>query len=404
MQNLPTKSTGDQYTAAEFNVNQDERENAVTDSGQTLGGDDFQLSRAMSVNAAGADYYDDSGVADAYVLSKPGTSSLRSPPAYFEGMLIRFRPTNNNTGASTVNVAAIDVVDILKEDGATALSSGDLSTVRDAHCRYDISAGAFLLKSDSPEATKTSKGILYLGDQRIILSNNGTDDIDFSGGRFSFSDGTGQEIIGALTKQLDTVFTAGNNQGGLDVLPKSNNTWYHCFAVFNPTTGVKDYAFSLSASGPTQVGNLVGFTKSRRIGSIRTGGGAGAILGFIQSGKLFRYTVRIADLIGTTFVLTAVSLTVTAPANIETKGLFNVSMATTGLTNVLFTSLDETDSTPSNNLNSIASSSGTLNNIEFLMKTTSSATPQIRYRSDNTGAAVRFLVQTLGWEDFTLED
>lgn len=282
MDNIPTKSTGDLFTAVEYNPSQDELENSVTDSGQALGGDRFQLSRGMAINASGADYYDDSGVADAYVLSKPGTSSLRSPPAYFEGMRIRFRPTNNNTGASTVNVTGVGAVSILKEDGASALSSGDLTTARDAECRYDITAGAFLLKKGAPEATQASKGIVFLRDQRVLTSNNVVDpvnDIDFSGGRFTFDDGTGEAVAPAYTKQLDAVFVGGNNQGGLDTGAISDNT-YHCFAIYNPTNGIADYLFSLSPTTPTLP---AGYTKKRLVWTIVRA--SGAIRIYTQAGN-----------------------------------------------------------------------------------------------------------------------
>jgi hypothetical protein len=293
MDNVAVKSTGSTFSASEYNPSQEELENSVTDSGQALGGDKFQLSKAMSINAAAADYYNDSGAADVYVLSKPGTSSLRSPAAYLEGMNIRFRPANNNTSGSTVNVAGIGAKSILKAGGG-ALSAGDISVAQDTVARFDLGANAFVLLGVAPDATKASKGVLFLGDQRIILSNNSGDpdsDINFSGGRFTFADGTGQEIVGALIKQLDSVFVPGNNQGGLDVLPKAADTTYHCFAMFKPSNGNCDYAFTVNAAGPTLVGNLVGYTKKRRIGAILAGG-SGNILGFIQVGKYFYLNVE----------------------------------------------------------------------------------------------------------------
>jgi hypothetical protein len=403
MQNIPTKNTGDSYTSAEFNQSNDELKNAITDSGQTLSGSDsFQISQAASVNAAGADYYDDSGVADAYVLSKPGTSSLRSPPAYFEGMTIRFRPTNANTGGSTVNVAAVGVVSILKEDGVSALSPGDLTTANDVECRYDIGAGAFLLKAGSPDATKTSKGILFLGDQRIILSNNGVDpnnDIDFTVGRFTFDDGTGQAISNSYTKQLDATFVAGNNQGMLDTGTKAIDTWYHCFAIYNPTNGLRDYLASTSATSPTLP---AGYTKKRRIGAIRTDG-SNNIIPFFQYEKWFQYPDRNFEIDITTPGNTGTLAVITTPLGIPTIAKLHVGFVANATRYLLVSSPDETNvAVTANSPYTLYSNSGERFATEIDVKTDTSS--QIRYRSDGAAAVVRFLVHLLAYEDYTLED
>ena len=272
MKNIAVKVDGSsQVDASELNSGWAEEKNAVLDSGQSLlEADSYQISKASSINAAGADYYDDGGAANAYVLSKPGSSSLRSPPAYFEGMRIRFRPTNDNTGGSTVNVAAVGVVSILKADGVSALSLGDLVDTQDYEARYDISTGAFLLKPTAPESAATSKGLSFLINRRIAVSNNGVDDIDFVGAAFIFSDGTGSAVAPTYTKELDGNFVAGDAQGGLDTGAIAGDTTYHCYAVYNPSTGLSDYAFSLNASAPGGDVTAAGYTKSKWVWAIIT--------------------------------------------------------------------------------------------------------------------------------------
>jgi len=416
MQNIPTKGTGDQYTANEFNGNQNERENAVTDSGQSLGGDAFQLSRAAAINGAGADYYDDSGLADAYVLSKPGTSSLRSPPAYFEGMRIRFRPTNPNTGGSTVNVAGVDVVPILKEDGATALSPGDLVADRDAECRYDITAGAFLLKSGAPDATQTSRGIAYLGDQMIILENNAVDpnnDIDFSVGKFTFDDGTGEAISPTAlsppyTKQLDGVFVGGDAQGGLDTGTKAPLTTYHCFAVFDPTNGLSDFAFTTNPAGPSLVGNLVNYTKKRLVGAILTDGSSN-IIAFLQVKNTFFYRALIVDaaLVSTPTARTNYALT--TPSGRKTEAILNCawrSSATVGGGRaIIISDPDGVDQAPV--FNSLFTFSGAkdspseIMDISAQIRVMTDTSSQIAVRATTTTDQLH--VTTVGWVDHDIE-
>jgi hypothetical protein len=408
MQNIPTKSTGDSYTAAEFNEHNDELKNSITDSGQSLSGaDDFQISKSMSVNAAGADFYIDTGAANAYVVS---TIFLRAVPistGYFEGMRVRFRPTNNNTGASTVNVTSLGVKSILKADGVTALSAGDLTTADDVQLRYDITAGAFLLGLPAPEATQTARGITFLNNQKITLANNTTDpsnDIDFSGGRFIYSDGTGDQIVSALIKQLDAVFLAGTNQGGLDVLPKAIDTTYHCFAVHNPTTGVSDYAFSVTVGGPTLVGNLVGFTKSERIFSIMTDG-SGNIIPFYQVDKTCYLKTRITDATGGGAIgIVATPLTLSTPLNLEVLAIISAKIGHPGIRNALFTALDDVDLPPTqaNSDIGITANAGNSDMGSIVKNIKTDTSSQIRTIVDV--AVTDYELNTLGWIDYQLRD
>jgi hypothetical protein len=137
MQNIPTKTDGvSTLPAAEFNQIPDELENAITNTGQTLtSGTLTQISKAMSIYAAGGSFYTDSGAANAYVLSVVG--SKQPPHAYFNGMEVKFLPGNANTGASTVNVATLGVKNIKLADGSTDPSAGDIPASTEITLTYD---------------------------------------------------------------------------------------------------------------------------------------------------------------------------------------------------------------------------------------------------------------------------
>lgn len=85
-----------------------------------------QLETAVSIYAAGGDFYTDSGAADAYALSTIG--SKKAPVAYFVGMAVRFLPGNANTGASTINVATLGSINIKLADGSTDPAANDIGT------------------------------------------------------------------------------------------------------------------------------------------------------------------------------------------------------------------------------------------------------------------------------------
>jgi len=287
---ITSKVDGNTVDASEWNQLAD-LDNAVISSGQTPStGNLNQTGIAMAINAAGADFYSDSGTANAYVLTAIGT--LRSPHAYFDGMRVRFRPDNANTGASTVNVATLGPKSIKKSDGTTATSAGDIPANADIELRYDLANGVFIVVK-ARSATESLEGLALLP-SNIVIANNTTDannDIDFTGGVFQFSDGSGQAVVAALIKRLDASWVAGTNQGGLDTGTKANSTWYYCYAIYNPTTLVADFLFSASPTSPTLPS---GFTKSFRIkGAFVKTNSSGNIIPFYHLGRT--WTNRTTD-------------------------------------------------------------------------------------------------------------
>jgi hypothetical protein len=283
-----SKIDGNTVGAGEWNQLADV-DNLVINSGQTPSTSNLdQLAIASARYSSGGQFFTDSGTANAYVLSP--VSPFKSPVSsgagegYFNGMIIRFRAGNANSGASTINVNSAGVKNLKKADG-TDVATGDILTTRDVSFRYD---GTNFIKVENVNpATNTIQGISYLP-QRITIANNSTDannDIDFSSGNFVFSDFSGQAYVPAMTKRLDANWTAGNNNGGLDTGTKANNTWYYCYTIYNPTTQASDFLFSASATSPTLPS---GFTKLKYIGSVLTNS-SGNITAFKQVGNYFYF-------------------------------------------------------------------------------------------------------------------
>jgi len=283
-----SKIDGNTVGAGEWNQLADV-DNLVINSGQTPSTSNLdQLAIASARYSSGGQFFTDSGTANAYVLSP--VSPFKSPVSsgagegYFNGMIIRFRAGNANSGASTINVNSAGVKNLKKADG-TDVATGDILTTRDVSFRYD---GTNFIKVENVNpATNTIQGISYLP-QRITIANNSTDannDIDFSSGNFVFSDFSGQAYVPAMTKRLDANWTAGNNNGGLDTGTKANITWYYCYTIYNPTTQASDFLFSASATSPTLPS---GFTKLKYIGSVLTNS-SGNITAFKQVGNYFYF-------------------------------------------------------------------------------------------------------------------
>jgi hypothetical protein len=87
-----------------------------------------------------ASFYIDSGIVNAYVLTP--VSPEIAPSAYYNGMPIIFRPLNDNTGESTVNVGAIGVAP-LRLPNNSELHSGALQDI--GYGIYNSVTGAFEL-------------------------------------------------------------------------------------------------------------------------------------------------------------------------------------------------------------------------------------------------------------------
>lgn len=217
---------------------------------------------------------------------------------------------DNQSFLVTFHIASDDDA-TLDIDGLGALNlqkfddDGDLINIE----ANDINTGqTYLLKNSgtsfaiinlqSKAATISLSGTQFLS-SFITISNNGTDgdhDIDFSAGTFNFADGSGQAILSStLTKQIDASWAEGTNAGGLFTGTVAANTWYHCFTINNPTTGISDAGFDTSI---TAANIPTGYTNYNYRGSILTDSSAN-ILAFFQLGNRFELSLPINNFSGT---------------------------------------------------------------------------------------------------------
>jgi microcystin-dependent protein len=125
MRDIATKAIGAKFYYQDCNSMASEEKNLVGTSGQTLDeADNFQLAKATAIYVAVGNFYTDTGTANHYTLAPVG--AMQMPLAYQEGMSVRFRALNENTGASDITVAGLGTVQIKKEDSITELGAGDI--------------------------------------------------------------------------------------------------------------------------------------------------------------------------------------------------------------------------------------------------------------------------------------
>lgn len=184
----------------------------------------------------------------------------------------------------------------------------DDNNASEARTTLDVYSQSEIDTLTSP-ATTTTRGQIVLPDQITISNGTDTDhDIDFTAGNFNFDDGTGQAVATALTKQLDNSWAAGDNAGGLDTGSVAADTFYYCFAIYNPTTQTSDFLFSTSASSPTMPS---GYTKKKRIASLLTDGAGNIKNGsytFFNGGYRFIYSAAVLTGSGLTPSYTTLSV------------------------------------------------------------------------------------------------
>lgn len=240
MRPVPTKVNAvTTLDADEYNQVQNDIENAVSTTGQTLDGlNEFQLPEAIARYAAtGGVFYQDSGVADAYVLLPLG--SFTAPAIYLDGEESVFKIGNDSTGASTINRSGIGVKSLTLPDGSaisTEMVAGQYATTRfnEADDRVELLPGA------------ASGGVaLPTGYFTGFTKSNGADadhDYDFLGGSCRDSADAVNIVTGTLTKQFDASWVTGTGNGGLSssLTPLTADTWYHIFAIV--VGGVADIA------------------------------------------------------------------------------------------------------------------------------------------------------------------
>lgn len=393
-----SKIDGNTVGASEWNQLAD-IDNLVINSGQTPTTSNLdQLAIASARYSSGGQFFTDSGTANAYVLTP--VSPFKSPVSsgagegYFNGMIIIFRAGNANSGASTINVNSAGVKNLKKADG-TDVATGDILTTRDVAFRYD---GTNFIKVENVNpATNTIQGISYLP-QKITITNNSTDannDIDFSSGNFVFDDFSGQAYVSAMIKRLDASWTAGTNQGGLDTGTKTANVFYHCFAIYNPTTKASDFLFSANPTSPTLPS---GFTKKRKIASLRTNVSNNIRNGnyvFFSNSYSFEYQTKILFFQDTTST-TGTTVDTECPAHTTAEIIANQSSS--GDCSTLITTLDLNDEAPVHASYASISSAANYNGATTLFVRTNSL-GEIRKRSSSVSGTLS--LRTKGWTEFT---
>jgi len=298
-------------------------------------------------------------------------------------------------------------------ESAVSAQSDHLLPVERAGATQNISVDDIkdFVNSNIIKATTAIKGAVFLPSQ-ITISNNATDannDIDFSAGNFTVSDGSAQGVASSVeTKRLDATWAAGNNAGGLAAgLTKANSTTYHCFKLLNPTTGATGSGFDTSLTAANLLADpaviSAGVTKYKRVGSIMTDG----------SGNIYAFTMRILASGQASFFLTgnltgffgtspaaSTDLTLTTPTGLNAGALLSGNIAHSNAACVyLLKSKVQGDQIAVGVIGNVASTRGGITPPFPIVTNTSS---QIQHGYDASQGPATIGLYLNGWIDYQL--
>lgn len=301
--------------------------------------------------------------------------------------------------------------------GAIVLASDDKTyqSLQAGNLNHDPVAGDPWWKEFAPivSATTSLAGVSPLR-KRVIIANSFSTPatvIDFSDGVWDFDDGSGSAVALAYAKDVSLAWAPGT-AGGLDTGAVSTNTWYYCYAIYNPADDLSDYLFTASFGSPVLPS---GYTKKRYVGAIRTG--ATTILPFEQTDKYFYWKSEIQSYNSSIITLSAVTIVVNTPDLISTLALLNAhheltSSATTAEQFMRLFNPAFNDDVPTEANSQVRSQRTPTWKVDgkgaFEVLTDSSAQINIRLLrvppSGGAPAANNTIIGTRGWIDLNLED
>jgi len=259
-------------------------------------------------------------------------------------------------------------------------------------------------------ATTTNQGVAYLNNPITIANNASTPntDIDFSGGKFDFSDGSGQAIASALTKRLQSsgAWSAGAAGNLLLTGARANSSTYHLYAI-SKTDGTTDYGALLGVANtdpnPTSV-LPSGYTKFERVGSVLTDA-SGNIRAFTQNGKFFSLTTPLISQNLTLSTNTRSAYAVDVPLGIKTLaniyGSVNKNVGGSSSTYVSDLATTDIDPVSLSGFYTMVCNISYNSNTEISRITNKST--QIGIRCNNSASSTNVIIMTFGWQDINLK-
>jgi hypothetical protein len=150
-------------------------------------------------------YAVDSGAADAYVVTL-----TYAPASYTDGMQVVFKASAVNTGACTINVNALGVKSITRQDG-TAPVAGDIGANKITEIRYNSTSGQFEIQGSIGAASGTG-----------TMAAQNANAVDITGGTIAGATVDGGTVGGSSAGDIVTIDDTQTLTGKRLTSPKVN--------------------------------------------------------------------------------------------------------------------------------------------------------------------------------------
>ncbi len=196
-----------------------------------------KLPSEVNIKRGLINYAVDSGVANAYVVTLTYV-----PTSYADGMEVIFKATAINTGASTINVNALGVKSIKRQDGSD-LIAGDIPAAKIISIRYNSTSGCFEIQGT---LSIGGAGTMALQNANAVAISGGT----INGITAEAGAGAVVTIDGAQTLTSKTLTSPVINTGVSGTAIDDEDNMASDSATKVPTQqSVKAYADSVGVAG-----------------------------------------------------------------------------------------------------------------------------------------------------------
>jgi hypothetical protein len=208
-----------------------------------------------------------------------------SPAAYTNAQIASFKAVATSTGAVTIQIGGLGLIQLYTAAGVQA-QSGDVVSGSHYEVQYwsdlNSGSGAFIILNatvtaiaNPVQAEFKNLSIAVASNSSVTLTADATIVQNASGGTVR------------VTSVNLTISTATNGANGLDSGTVANSTWYAVYVIYNSASSTTAGLLSTSATAPSLPS---GYTYSSRLGWVRTNSSA-LLLVTSQLGRRAQYVV-----------------------------------------------------------------------------------------------------------------
>ncbi len=168
-------------------------------------------------------------------------------PALIDGLRIRFKVPNANTGAVQVNASGLGLKAV-KKSYNQALTGGEFAGGAIVEMAYDLANGWWQLLSDIPA---TTAGAVVADGRNIIVKTSSAFAITVTADEVILKTSGGSSYVASSVNESVTTAGPQTGPGYVDTGTTAASTWYGVWLIYNPTTSDVAAMLSLSLTAPT---------------------------------------------------------------------------------------------------------------------------------------------------------